>query len=1501
MIFENSDNKKNRNKSFETGYPSFNDDLLSGGIDAMKKSTTEKLNYLATPVDSTVQRQRMNKSFTDYMLPKDTPERHRKNYALSDAALDNVVGNYYNNTLKGAFEKKRDDSNAKGRAEYMRYASVPGANPVDAYKASVRVNNPMSVVDETMKGINDDELLKEVKPLASYGGYDPKEYVEKFVKPSLREKMVKEYVNENTPKSSTEYIMRSAFDNSLMGKVGAIGMASDKASKNNHLLATEGVANYKANRMENFASGVGSLLVDSPVFSGLGSLSSSIVGNRTVKAMDKISKEVLSRYKDRIVSKGFADNVARKVVIDGVKNSILRGSATQGLTLGGYDLANSVADDILYNGSVNVGKAAGAFTKGLATGAAVGATGTALKAKAKGLTGGKKLLSSAGVLSAESAIFTAGTELDKLAHGVEVKPIDLLNDFGESAATLIAMRMANWRPKGGSHKLDVEGKIKDELTFTKSELQEIREANVNPEQFVNNLEKELRMPSLGSSDAKLLKENYATLMSDKNLSASAKSKLMYLVENKITSTPPVVFDYDVQKGSDGIWNLKMLDAAGKVVEKMHFPTVDNAKSYLMLQRGSIRKNRIAYYESELASGSDSRNFLHEAGVFAKENGVDADIVAEAMYKSARNEKLDNVEQYIINEIMARASRNESQISKSLSEARRVIEQRYGLDKGTLSYAVDKRFQDCNTLENKALDEYEAFVRSKVERIKNGELSMSANNVDGERFNNENTGLNETDEFRRARDNRNQGESEKASVQPTVVETIREIPEAKPGNVWNIYGRELKKETVDEFEKRGKEFSEKFGQDIVFITDERQIKRPDSNDFDAVMEYNSQLQATGWVHKGKVYINLPNIKDNAELESTIVHEVVGHVGLKKLFGRYMYDFIEDVYKTSDGSVRRGINKMKDSYQGADMYTVTEEYLVSLVEKAYPNAQERNILVKFKDFIKGMLIRQNIYKPKYRRVSEKDLEAIMKAHCRYVINRRDKSQHRNEVFNRFGSAHLEDAVYENPEAYANKKIEMLQDKGYMKWTPEKLKTAKYLVNYPFLPERMRAKIVEVTGLSDEALRRQSEAANYRFEGKKGARNYGKAYPEELGSTVEEAEQYEKNGLTPWNIKKLTGWERGADNQWRKEVAESKNLLHDYVYDSLFDTNPELVGEYKRIKEKPLQEWSMRDKLVWDKIVRESGLQTKDLILEDVIGDHDFFVSYPELSEMPVRIVDDVASPARYDSKNKEIIIDRNIFISPYGAEHLSSALQNLIQDYEGFGKSVSLRLMSLEGKLANNYKEAQKSIALLEAARKVNPDFDNSSQIEHAFERQYGMGIDEFKRMFPTYDDYLFYKLTGKNYSFSGNVEANNVRKRFSMDDNARRRGLAETTEDIPRSRQIVINKLSDLEKYFTGPLDVINKYIGERNSDSPIDLNELENKRNNRKPTPFELAKFDNSLDRYTKTLLREMLNGKKEDPYGVEDFFEKYGKLSEQLEKIDEKYRKEKKNTGEGGSADYLN
>lgn len=1510
MLFENSENK---NKKKQNGYQSafypyadekssldsheneVNDEkaFIAPQWDAAKRRTSQKLDYLTTPVDSKAVDRRGNNSFANYMVPKDTPERHRKNYALSNEAFDDVVGDYYNDTVKETFNKKREESRKRGGDEYMRNASVVGTNPVNAFKASMRADDPMRVVDETMQTLNDDELMKRVSPLASYGGFDAEEYVDKFAKPSLRNKMVGELVEENTPKSSAEYVMRSALDNSLMGKIGSMGMKTERGARNNRMLEAEGVANYKSNRLEDFAAGVGGLLVDMPIFSGLGSMASSVVGRATRKATEKLAQTVLSRYTGKVVSKDFATAVAEKVIKDRLKNRILQSSATQAITLGGYDVANSVADDILYNDTINAGKAVGAFAKGFTTGATVGATGTALKAGGKGVTGGKKLLSSAGVLSAESAVFTAGTELDKLAHGVEIKPIDLISDFGESTATLLTMRMANWIPKGAMQKLNAKGKIKKELQFSNSERQELREMNVDPEKFVEMLERELRMPALGSSGAKLVKENYAMLMANKNLSASAKSKLMYLVENKITSTPPVVFDYEVEKNSNGTWDVKLLDAGGNLVENLFFQNAGNAKSHLMLQRGAIRKNRIAYYERELTSGIDSQNFLHEAGLYAKEKGVDVDMLAEAMFKSARNEKLSNLEKNMIGDIMARSSAHESQINRSLANAREEIEQRYNLDKGTLSYAVDKRFIECTEKENRALDEYEAFVRSEVNKTKErSEAPLTQDSFKGHEISNAENKYYEVEEYQRAQEEKYAGRGGTESVARENEVSLYKIPENKDGKVWNIRGNDITKEKIKEYETRGKELSKKFGHEIVFITDEHQIDVPNSNDSRDIIDYNDRLRALGWVNKGKVYINLPNINNVAELEKTIIHEVVGHVGLKKVFGNYMYDFLEDVYKTADGSVRTGIRNMQNSYKNFDMYTVTEEYLASLIEKSYPNAQERNLLVKFKDFVRGMLVRNNIFKSKYRRVSEKELQDILKAHTRSVLNKKEARSHRKEIFNRFASAHLKEDGYYDRDAYVRDKTEMAKDESFRKFVPEKMINAKYLVNYPYYPEDIRAKIVEQSKMSDKELREQSESFNYRFEGEKGAKNYSKTYPEEPGRRVEDAEHYEKSGVSPWYIKKLTGWERGADGKWRREISETSGLVKDYIHLSLFDNNQELSELYNKIKEKPFEAWGENEKMAWDKIMREGHKYMRNAVLEDVVTDDNFFLSYPELASMPVKIVTNGASLARYDSKNKEMVVDRNLFVSPNAAAQLSGALQNVIQDYEGFSKAVSLRMLALEGNLAKRYKKAQESIALVDGVRKAVPSFDKDAQIEQAFKREYGMDMASFKRMFPTYDDFLFHKLTGKNFSFSGNVEMENVRKRYDMSNAARSVTLAEETELVPRERQVVINKLDDLKRFFTGPLDVINEAMHNVHSDKPIRLKKVQERLDRARLTPVELAEFDDALDEYTKMLLKEMINGRKEpkDPYGYESYSEKERERREFIKREADKYRREYEN-----------
>lgn len=1436
MLLENSDKKKNEAQN-STGYPLFEneyadapaavpafdeDPSIQVGMDSMKQRTEKRLAALTSPVNSELSEERFKNSYSNFMLPEDTPERRKQVYARSQAALDDAIGDLYDNDIKGKFERRRDASEKMGRDEYMRYMSVPGAVPEDAYRASLRVDNPMNVVDETIDDIDNGMLRDKVSSLASYGGYDPDAYVENLVKPVLREKMLGEYIDENTPKSSAEYIARSAMDNSLLGKISSIGVNGGDGNNNYRKIAAEGLSNYKSNRLEDFAAGVGSLLIDAPFFKGLGSAASWVTGKATATAAKRISADVISRSTNRYMNKRFADNIARRVITERLGSRILQSSSVQGLTLGGYDIANSVAEDILYNSNVSLGKAAGAFARGAVTGAAVGAVGTPLKKMSAGLTGGKKLLSSAGVLSAESAVFTAGFELDRLAHGVTVEPIDILYDFGESAATLLTMKMTHWRPQGASIKLDANGRMKREFDFSKSERDELRELDVDPDRFMRSIEHELRLPSFGGANAEYIKQNYAKLMSNSKLSASAKSKLMYIVENKVTSTPPLLFDYKTDKNGDGTWNLELLDANGGIIERKRFANAGNVKSYLMLELSNIRRNRIGYFEKELTQGLESQNFIHQAGLYAKERGVDVNGLADAMYKSARGESLEGAEQKMIDEIMHRSSYSSPGMIQELYDVRRAIEQKYGLEKGRLLAVVNERFFNCTAADNRALDDYEAYVRSEVEMLKKGTNSERAANMYDSGlssmffgYSNEDVRRSEVNQYMLDQARKYEGQGSTSSVPVYKGPEPKKVEESKiPGYVWSANGHYVSKDDINNYKRRADELSRKFGFELNCITDERQIAVPERNDYDAVMDYNNQLRALGWQHKGKIYINLPNIKDYGELETTIVHEAVAHGGLKKVFGYRLYDFLEEVYKRADKGVLDGIMRTKNQYYGADAYTVIEEYLAKIVEKAYPDARERSIISGFKDFIRSMLVKKNIYTNKNRKVSEKELESIMRTHCRYIMRKKGTLQHRKDVFGQFSQARENESGYYDKAVYDSEMRELVKDENYMNNTPEFILPYKTLLKYPYFTEEKKARVRKAFSMTEEEIEKQLDGYYYRFIGERGAKNLRKSRYKGFPNAAK-SKELERQGYGADYIKFDQGWERGADGEWRYETAEKDMFLNDYISEVLEKNNPEMGKMYAQLKQKPYSEWNSEEKQLWNGIYSSGKPYMNNVKLNDILQDIDLYDAYPEFANVPVKIVANAPYVARFDSRNRELLLDRRFFLMPNADAYIAGTLQNMIQDYEGFGKTVSLRLARMEKNLEDDYRLAQRYMSILNQEDYVPDRNGKKNLLRSLFKSEFGITPEVFKERFPSYNDYLFYKLTGKNYSFSGNVEAENVRNRFSMSPFERRMKMASETETVPRKRQVVINGMSDLEKYFTGPLDVINRNLRKHYSDDPF--------------------------------------------------------------------------------------
>ena len=1227
--------------------------------------------------------------FFNYANPIASPQRGATLYSASSKALDDVVSDYYDNELLTMYNDNLSTARERSNKAFSDYSS----NPLTAMRKVRETYDPVAIIDKTMQQVDVSKLRKMVEPLARRAGFDTDMYIENYVMPALHGRLLTDYIDDNKPRSSAEYIFRSSLMNSLIGKGANIAMGNRQYAR----LENESLSQYDASRFEKFAAGVGSLLADAPVFAGFGSLTGRMVGKATSMATNKLASRIFTSRAADGITKYQATRISERFIMEKLKRRILQNAAVQGLTLGSYDLSHSIADDVIYNESFDAGKAAGSFMRGSVTGGVSGAIGSRINYAARGLTGGKRMLASAGVLSAESAVFTLSAEMDKLAHDIEIEPIDLVYDYGESLATLGVLKMTHWRPKGAENKLKADGTLKDELKLSESEKAEMREINVDPVMFMEEVERSLNLPSYGTGATRdVITGRYLEMMQSKELSAATKSKLMYLIENKLTSTPPVPFDYSVEQNSNGRWVYTTYDFNGNKVESRVFEHLGKVKSHLLLEKGKLRNNRIAAYERELLQGIDSQNLLRQAGLYAKEKGVSVDDISQALYKRACNTPLTERESELVREIVERTSYNQSGMVQYLADMRRNIEKKYGLEDGSLLIKVNEPFYRCSDAENRALDDYEALVRDEVNVLKQGTDKTRAAEFDrmGEesRFkgmSNDEVKTRELEDYYTAHPKKNDNVGSGFNDKPINIGNTE-----SSGYVWSYNGVENTVEDIKAYEAYARDYARKFNYEVEFISDEREIPYPDVNDKYDVQNYNNKIRSMGWLdNSGKITINLPNIKSVEELERTIVHECVAHGGLLKLFGNHLNTFLEEVYRKSSGDVRAGIGNVRARYPFADNYTVVEEYLAKLSEKAVISPGERSWLTNVKNFIRNSLVRTNLYTGRNRRITEEDLNGLLRKHARYVENRTEPSKYRQRVFGKFDAAKQKEETYYDRAAYEQDIRRKIADGKFFINTPHELYDTKLLQNYDLLPEAKKQETLNRWGATDEQVRMARSGAKHRG---------------------------------------------GDENQ--------------------------------------------------------ADVPLKNATLKDIFDDQSFYTRYPELAKLPVEVVDNMEMPVSYDAGSKKLVVDRSFLANPERVAYMPKVLQEVVRDYEGFNKAVSMNLFGIESRLGRKYEKAKKIIEAIDKARLADPDFDKSGDIDMVFLREFGVLPDVFKENFPTLDDYTLYKLSGRRVPFNDDA--------------------VQPVMKEPTRSGFVISDLVDLMTYFYGPLDIVYEKLQKAYSDEP---------------------------------------------------------------------------------------
>ena len=160
--------------------------------------------------------------------------------------------------------------------------------------------------------------------------------------------------------------------------------------------------------------------------------------------------------------------------------------------------------------------------------------------------------------------------------------------------------------------------------------------------------------------------------------------------------------------------------------------------------------------------------------------------------------------------------------------------------------------------------------------------------------------------------------------------------------------------VDGMRERAMELGRELGADVDVVSDVSEISDPNPE----VQE--RKRRAKGWydAKTGRVVINLAAHSDMADVEQTLLHEIVGHRGLRGLVGHENFNgFLDGIYEHASDGVREGIDDIARR-KGCSKRVATEEYMSGLAEGGFADRKNAGLWQQIRQWFGDMLSRAKI---------------------------------------------------------------------------------------------------------------------------------------------------------------------------------------------------------------------------------------------------------------------------------------------------------------------------------------------------------------------------------------------------------------------------------------------------------------------------------------------------------------------------------------------------------------
>ena len=185
-------------------------------------------------------------------------------------------------------------------------------------------------------------------------------------------------------------------------------------------------------------------------------------------------------------------------------------------------------------------------------------------------------------------------------------------------------------------------------------------------------------------------------------------------------------------------------------------------------------------------------------------------------------------------------------------------------------------------------------------------------------------------------------------------TYMKAPDGNPNIRYKQDGAVNDSRTSQDVEAAATKLAESLGEKVRIVRDVNEIE----NRNEKVQE--NQRRSKGWFNTGtgEIVVVLPNATGIEDVQATILHEAVGHKGLRELVGDDRFDdFLDKVYAAATKATRLEIVGLARRNHW-DFRLATEEYIAGLAEKGFSGRENRTLFGKIKDFFLDMLSRAKI---------------------------------------------------------------------------------------------------------------------------------------------------------------------------------------------------------------------------------------------------------------------------------------------------------------------------------------------------------------------------------------------------------------------------------------------------------------------------------------------------------------------------------------------------------------